>query len=439
MLNESPQVHDLEQWRDWLSTSDSLSISEELAHLEPAERAAVFRLLPKDQALEVFEHLDAAHQEELLDGLRSEQVRHLLEQMDPDDRARLFDEMPAPVVKQVLAGLSPREQKLTTLLLGYPEQSAGRIMNPEFVRLHPHMTVAEAMAKIREQGPSAETIYILPVTDDDMVLVGMVELSDLVLANPTEPIGAIMDKEVHSVRVDEDQEAVARLIQSADLLAVPVVDAENRLLGMVTIDDAMDVLEFEESEDLARTGATEPLGRPYFSVSIFRMARSRVVWLSVLAIAATLTVNVLSIFEETLEAVVHLALFIPLLIGIGGNTGAQSATTVIRAMAVGDVRLGDMFRVVFLETRVGLLLGTMLAILGFVPVMLFVGRPLAIVVSLTLVAICVLAALVGSLIPILARRVGVDPALVSAPFVTTAVDATGLLVYFVIARAVLEI
>jgi magnesium transporter len=434
-------VRDLEARREWLLSHDSLIIAEELGHLEPTERATAFRLLPRDKAQEVFQDLDVAYQEELLEELRSERVRELLEHMEPDDRARLLDEMPVDVVNQLLTRLSPRERELTSILLGYPEESAGRIMSPapEFVRLHPTMTVAEAMAEIRKQGPSAETIYILPVVEKDRRLAGTIELGDLVLARPDESVGELMDKEIHSVRADDDQEIVARLIQSMDLLAVPVVDREDRFIGMVTVDDAMDILEYEESEDVARTGATEPLGRPYFSVSILRVAQSRVIWLSALAIAATLTVNVLNAFEQTLETVVSLALFIPLLIGIGGNTGAQSATTVIRAMAVGDVRQDELFKVIFRESRVGLLLGGMLAVLGFAPVWLFAGHPLALVVSLTLVAICTLAALVCSMTPVLARRIGVDPALVSAPFVTTIVDATGLLVYFIIAQMVLQI
>jgi len=342
-------------------------------------------------------------------------------------------------VRRMLAGLSPRERRLTSMLLGFPEKSAGRIMSPKFVRLVPEMTVAEALERVRRRGRDAETIYALPVTDEELKLVGGVELRDLLLAEPETPVREIMNPEVRAVRVDEDQEKVARLIQAADLLALPVVDMENRLVGVVTVDDAMDVLGAEEEEDLARTGASEPLGRPYFSASIFRLARSRATWLLLLAVAAILTVNVLSAFEHTLESVVTLALFIPLLIGTGGNAGAQSATTIVRSMAMDDIRPEDIVRVVLRETRVGLLLGTMLGGLSVAPVWLFTDRSLALIIALTLVTVCTLASLVGSLMPLLARQVGVDPAVVSAPFVTTIVDATGLLVYFLIARAVLGI
>ncbi|MGF1614820.1 MAG: magnesium transporter [Gammaproteobacteria bacterium] len=435
---DSPD-EDPKAWQDWLTQHDTVTICEELSHLEPAQRSAALLLLPPNRSVAVFEQLDTAHQQEFLKQLGSTQVRHLLEQLDPDDRARLLEQMPAAVAAQAIAELSPSEQRMTTLLLGYPEESAGRIMNPEFVRLAPDMTIAEAMVQIRQQGRFAETIYTLPVTDRSGILLGTAELEDLILAEPSARVADLMDHEVASVHVHDDQETVARLIQSADLLAVPVVNDDGRLMGMVTIDDAMDILQFEASEDLARAGAAEPLGRPYFSVSVLQVAGSRIVWLSLLAVAAILTVNVLSAFEEVLETVVTLSLFIPLLIGIGGNTGAQSATTVVRAIAINDIRVGDLHRVLLREVQVGALLGATLAALAFGPVWLFAGQPIAIVVSLTLIAICALASLVGASMPILARRIGVDPAVVSAPIVTTLVDASGLLVYFLIARAVLPI
>jgi magnesium transporter len=248
-----------------------------------------------------------------------------------------------------------------------------------------------------------------------------------------------MDTHVYSARVDADQEEVARLIREADLLALPIVDTEDRLVGLVTVDDAMEVLEEEVTEDLARAGGAEPLGRPYLTTSVLQIARSRVVWLLVLIVAAGLTVNVLQFFEPLLSEIVTLALFIPLIIGTGGNTGAQAATTVTRALAVGEVRYDDLGVVILREARVGLLLGTTLGALAFVPAWLFAGSGIATVVALTLVAVCTLAAFVGALLPLLARRVHVDPAVMSAPFITTLVDASGLIVYFVIAQAVLRL
>jgi magnesium transporter len=440
-------TRDMEALNEWLASAGTLEIADELARLDPADRAVPFRLLPKDRALEVFEALDPIHQQELLEGLREASVRQLFEDLDPDDRARLVDEMPAKVAKRLLAGLSPHERALTATLLGYPENSAGRVMSPEVANLRANQTVADALARLRRIGDGAETIYALPVTDDHRRLVGALGLRDLVLADPDTKIGDLMDREVYSARADEDQEAVARLIQEADLLALPIVDAESRLVGIVTVDDAMQILEEEQTEDVARAGGAEPLAHPYLSVSIMGIARSRIVWLLILILAATLTVNVLAVFEERLETVVALALFIPLVIGTGGNTGAQSATTITRALAVGEVRGTDVALVVLREVRVGMLLGAMLGALAYLPAMLFIGvvlgRPdadaqgIALVVSLTLWAVCTLATTIGSLLPLLARRLGYDPAVMSAPFITTLVDATGLVIYFVIAGIVL--
>lgn len=422
-----------------LPPQDWLDVAKDLAHLDAAKRLVAFRRLPEQQAKEVFEQLDKSHQEQLLEGLPDEQVRELVEAMTPDDRARLLQGMPPPLAQRMLAELSAREQALTHKLLEHPAESAGRIMCPEFVALQPSMTVAEALEEVRRNGADVETVYALPVVDGRLRLVGMLELEDLVFAEPSVKVEQIMDTDLHAVRADDDQEEAARLLQATDMPAVPVVDADRRLLGLVTYDDAMDVLGMEAGEDWSRAGASEPLQRPYFSVPILGLVQSRVVWLLVLAIAATLTVNVLSAFEHVLETVVSLSLFIPLLIGIGGNCGAQAATTVVRAMATDDVRHGDAAAVIAREASAGVLLGIVIAAIGYLPIWGFFGPSLALVVCLTLIAICTLGALVGSMMPLAARRLGVDPAVVSAPFVTTLVDATGLLVYFVLARLVLGI
>ena len=438
-LSELLEAGDLELIDRWLAQADIVQIAEELTRLARDQRAIPFRLLSRDRALEVFELLDPSLQQELLEGLREANVRQLFEEMDPDDRARLTEEMPAKVARRLLAGLSPNERKLTATLLGYPEDSAGRLMSPEVASLREGITAADALERLRRIGRSAETIYALPVTDDRRRLVGVLGLRDLVLADPTSLVADLMDRSVFSARVDTDQEEVARLMREADLLALPIVDGEDRLVGIVTVDDAMEVLEEEETEDVARSGGAEPLGRPYMATSVLQIARSRVVWLLFLIVAATLTVNVLEFFEGTLQEVVKLAVFIPLVIGTGGNTGAQAATTVTRALAVGEVRFDDLAVVVLREARVGFLLGLGLGLLALGPAVLFAGSGIAIVVSITLLAVCTLAAIVGSLLPLVARRVGVDPAVMSAPFITTLVDATGLVVYFLIARAVLQL
>lgn len=422
---------------NWLSNSDPIEIAAELSRLEPEKRAEIFQRLPAELTDAVFWQFEPDHQAAVLESLHHDQVIRLLENMDPDDRVHLFQVMPADLISRLMTQLSPRERRSTELLLAYPKETAGRIMNPEFIWLKPGMTVSAALAEVRLYRDKAETIYVLPVSDDAMRLLGTVELEDLVLAEPKQRIEELIRQPQYSVSAWDDQETTARLIQSADLVAVPVVEKDNRLVGLVTVDDAMDVLESEESEDMARAGATEPIGRAYFSVSLIRLVRSRIVWLSLLALAATLTVNVLSAFETTLERAVSLALFIPLLIGIGGNTGAQSATTIVRAMATEEIDTSDLLRVLLREGLVGLILGALLGAIAFLVVSAIFGRDIALIVAVTLVTICTLAAIVGSSMPLFARILGVDPAVVSAPVVTTVVDATGLLVYFLIAAAVL--
>ena len=426
--------------KEWLAAHPEPAIADELARLGPAEQAVLFRLLPKDRALAVFEALEPVHQQTLLDGLRQEEVARIIEQMDPDDRARLLDEMPAGLARRLLHGLSARERTMTATLLGYPEHSAGRIMSPEVLRLQFGMTAGEAMERVRRRGRGAETVNVLPVTDEHRVLLGSVALSDLVLAPADVLVEDLMERHPHLVEANQDQEVATRLIQQGNLLALPVVDAEARLLGVITIDDALRVIEDEATEDQVRAGgAVEPLGRPYLASSLLRVARSRATWLLLLVVAATLTVNVLEAFSATLEQAVTLAVFIPLLIGTGGNAGAQVSTTIVRALALGEVRGGDIVRVMWREIRVGLLLGAMLAGLGFLPVWRIYDADIALIVSLTLVCIVTWASIIAAALPFGARRLGIDPALVSAPFVTTLVDATGLIIYFLIAQAVLGI
>ncbi|WP_046471097.1 magnesium transporter [Allosalinactinospora lopnorensis] len=436
-LWELTRAQDLGELRAWLGEHGTLDIADELARIPPAERAIAFRLLTKDRALAVFEALEPLHQQELLEGLRDAQVRQLVEDMAPDDRARLFDEMPATVATRLQAGLSPSERQATATLLGYPAESAGRIMTPAFVSVRASMTAADALSKVRRADVDPAVLYALPVTDDQRRLVGMVDLRHVVATAPSTPIGELVGGEVHAVTAGTDQEEAARLMRSADLVELPVVDTEGRLIGIITVDDAMRVLEEEATEDLARAGGSEPLGRPYLSSSPFHLARKRAVWLLLLGVAAVLTVNVLSAFEDTLESVVALALFIPLLIGIGGNAGSQAATVVIRAMSVGEVRFADLPRVIWREARVGIMLGLMLAAIAFPVVWFFFDLSLAAVISASMAVICLWASFVGGMLPMVAKRVGIDPAVVSAPLITTLIDATGLVIYFLIAIAVL--
>ncbi len=414
-----------------------LAAVEALRRQEPPERAASLSRMAPDAARAVFEQLEPPLQTEVIAHLRDPQVRRLVEDLDPDDRVRLLDALPEPVGKLLMARLSPRERRLTRKLLVFPEQSAGRMMSPEYLPLRPELTVEEALERIRRHGRGAETVNVLPVLREDGRFAGLAMLSELVLAEPGSRVGELVDPKLPMVGPETDQEEVARVMQAADLLALPVIGDAGELLGLITVDDAMDVLQFEHEEDLARTGASEPLDRPYFSTSLLQLTRARLIWLLLLALAGALTVNVLNVFESTLEQAVSLSLFIPLLIGIGGNSGAQSATTIIRAMATGELRAGRPLPVMLREVRVGFLLGSAVAALAYYPVVLFFDADLAATVCLSLVAVCTGATLVGSGMPLLASRIGIDPAVVSAPVVTTLVDAVGLVVYFMIARAVM--
>lgn len=424
---------------EWLTTTGVRDVVDELIRLDATDTAFAFRLLPRDRAMEVFEALDPQNQQQVLDGLLDDRVIHLIEELDPDDRVRLLDEMPAKVANRLLGQLSAAERDVTTVLLGYPEYSAGRLMTPEFVSLRAAMTVAEAIAKIRREGIDAETVYALAVLDDERHLIGIIGLRSLILAQPDRRVADLMRTDVHMVSTDTDREVAARLVQEEGLIALPVVDSERRLVGVITVDDAMEVLEAEVTEDFALAAAHSPINQAYLSASVLRLARVRALWLLVLILGAALTVNVLQVFEATLEQITALALFVPLLIGTGGNSGAQSATAVIRALAVGEVRFGDLPRIVWREARVGLLLGVMLATATIGPVALIWDFDLALVVALTLVSICTWATIAGSALPLLAKRVGVDPAVVSAPFITTLVDASGLVLYFTYAKLLLGI
>lgn len=418
---------------------ETLATVEALRHEMPAKRAATLTTLAPDRARAVFEQLEPTLQQEALVHLQDEQVHRLLEGLHPDDRARLLETLPDGTARLLLARLSRRQRRLTSKLLSFPAETAGRIMSPEYLPLRREQSVDEALDLIRREGRSVETLDALPVLDGDGLFAGLVMLRELVVAATEQKVENLMITAVPTVRPETDQEQVALLIQAADLLALPVVDSSGRLLGLITVDDAIDVLEIEHEEDLARAGASEPLDRPYFSTSVMRLTRARLVWLLLLAIAGALTVNVLAAFEDMLEQVVTLSLFIPLLIGIGGNSGAQSATTVIRAMATGELHNRRSLLVVFRETSVGFLLGAAVAALAYLPVVWLFSAPVALTVCLTLVAICTLATLVGSTMPIVAGRLNIDPAVVSAPVVTTLVDATGLLVYFGIAGSVLRL
>lgn len=414
-----------------------IQIVDVLERLDRRERAVLYRVLPKDRALEVFEILDPSLQSDLVGALQDDAAA-LFADMDPDDRVELLDELPATVAGRLMHGLPPEERELTAAVLGYPQGSIGRRMSPEFVSVRPTMTTAEALTRVTAGLRDAETVYTLPVVDEQRVLIGVVSLRRLLAATPGTTVAEVM-RPPHWARAGEAAETAARRCADLKMLALPVVDNETRLVGILTVDDALQILEAAESEDQARISGTEPLRRPYLTAPVGNLVRARVVWLLVLAIGATLTVQVLEVFEATLAEVVTLALFVPLLIGTGGNTGNQAATTVTRALALGDVGPRDLGKVLFREMRVGLSLGLLLGGLAFAVTSVVYDRSLGAVIGLTLLSVCTMAATVGGAMPLVARAVRVDPAVFSNPFISTFVDATGLLIYFMIAKAVLGI
>jgi len=408
-----------------------------LVERSPATRAAlILRLLSRRRSIGVFDALDSAHQADLIDALGDTAVYEFFAELDPDDRVSLLDELPAEIAERLLKALEDEERDITGVVLGYPKGSIGRRMSPEVAHIYRDMTVDEVLAKLKDVAGDVETIYTLPVITEDRVLVGVTSLRALFTAAGEEGVDTLMNTPVYAGAQD-DAEETARWFLALDLLAMPVVDDSDRLVGILTVDDAMDIVEDADSEDTARSGASEPLQQPYLSTPLLKVVRSRIVWLLVLAVSALLTVQVLDTFEDTLAAAVVLSLFIPLLTGTGGNTGNQAATTVTRAIALGDVRGRDVAQVAWRELRVGVVLGSLLGTLGFGLATVVYGLPIGIVIGSTLLAVCMMSATVGGVMPIIAKKLGADPAVFSNPFISTFCDATGLIVYFLIAKAVL--
>ena len=414
--------------------------AEAIGTLPRTLQALAFRLLPKDEAIEVYEYLEPAVQQSLLERMRSGEVLELVEEMSPDDRVRLFDELPAKVVRRLLAELSPAERRVTAQMLGYESETAGRLMTPEFIDLKEFHSAAQALEIVRRRARDTETIYALYVTDASRHLTGMLSLRDLVTADPEERLGDVMTREVVSVSTDTDQEEVARIIQRYDFLAVPVVDREERLVGIVTVDDIIDVIQQEATRDLYAAGAVQAGDEDdYFQSNLFTIARRRVVWLLVLLLANSGTAAVIASEDKVLKEVVVLAAFIPLLIGTGGNVGAQSSTVVIRGLSTQRLQALGPALAIGREAVAGALLG-LLMLLVVVPWAAYVSHGNWVVAGaagISLVAITTLAATAGAALPLLFNRIGLDPALMSAPFIATATDVAGVFIYLQTAAALI--
>ncbi|MCT7993798.1 magnesium transporter [Laspinema olomoucense] len=413
-------------------------IAEAIEGLPETMQAIAFRLLSKEEAIEVYEYLDSSIQYALIEEFKRQDVLDIVGKMSPDDRARLFDELPAKVVKRILEQLSPQERQTTSLLLGYPPDSAGRMMTPQYIAVKENITVAQALDRIRKLAHVSEIIYYLYVTDASRHLMGTISLRDLVVSDPEQLLSEITRREPVFVSTETDRKEVARLIQRYDFLALPVVDSEHRLVGIITVDDVMDVVEAETTKDIYALGGVASGKENYFQTNIFTVARKRVVWLLILLITNTATSAVIRAREDILEQVVTLAAFIPLLIDTGGNVGAQSSTVVIRGLNINAIGEGKVWRTIGRETAAGSLLGIMLSLIVTIWAYFLAGNLLvAISVGVSLLAITFLASFAGSALPFLFDRLGFEPTLMSAPFITTAVDVLGVLIYLTVAQQLL--
>ena len=438
-LDDAKKYQSLRDVMETLPAPDLAAVFEDL----PAEKLPVlFRLCPKDLAADVFTELTPETQQKLIDGLTDTELKAVVDELFVDDATDLVEEMPANVVKRILGQADPTTRRMINELLKYPEDSAGGVMTTELMELRPDWTVAQAMDAIRKNGFDKETINNCYVTDGSRKLVGVVSLRALVLAKDTaEPIRDLMDTNVVSVTTTTDQEDVSHLFEKYGFLAIPVVDAENRLVGIVTIDDAISILQDEASEDIAKMNAIGPSDKPYFKQSMWDLYKSRAPWLLFLMISATFSSLVIRGYEDALAAVTVLTAYIPMLTDAGGNAGSQASVSIIRGLSLGEIEYKDIGRILWKEARVAFLCGVSLAAANFVKLLLVdrVTIPVAIVVCSTLVVTVLAAKLVGCSLPVLAKRIGFDPAVMASPFITTIVDALSLLIYFRIACAVLHL
>ena len=441
----------LEQWRELLdgkrfrelkgvlSETNEVDVAEFMAELPPDKTVLVFRMLPKEMASDVFANLEPDDQQTVVAAATDRELSELLEEMYVDDAVDMLEEMPANVVKRVLKTARPDTRKVINQFLNYPENSVGSIMTAEFMDLKKTMTVEQAITRIRRSADDSESIYTCYVIDEGRVLEGVVTLRELLVAGDDEPLEELMSTDVITALTTEDQEEAVQRIMKYDFISLPVVDQEGRLVGVVTVDDVMDVMEEEATEDIEKMAAILPTDKPYFQTGVVETWKHRIPWLLLLMVSATFTGTILGFFESALAANAALTLFIPMLMDTGGNSGSQSSVTVIRAMSLGDVEFGDLFRVLWKELRVAVLCAATLGAVVFAKVMVIDRKSVsvAVVVALTIVVTIVIAKLVGCLLPMLAKRLGFDPAVMASPFITTVVDALSLLVYFAVATRIL--
>ena len=451
MEQHVPELIRTQNWQELraaLADANSSDIADLIIALPPDQEAFVFRLLPRDRAADVFSYLPPDHQEGLIESLSNEQVRSVMESLPPDDRTRLLEEMPAEVTRRLLATLSPDELRHARALLGYPEETAGRYMTPRYLTVQPDMTALGALEHIRRTGRRMETLNVVYIVDANGKLVDDLRLESIVMADPQTKVTDIEDPPLVAVRATDDREEVLGTFERYDRVALPVTDAEGHMLGIVTVDDMLDVAEQEATEDIQKLGGMEALDAPYLAVGLWSMVRKRAGWLSALFLGEMLTATAMSYFEIEIAKAVVLALFVPLIISSGGNSGSQATSLIIRSLALRELRLRDWWRVFRREVISGVALGSLLGAIGFFRIVLWEHLhfteygPHYMLVALTvwfaLIGVVTFGTLAGSMLPFVLRRLGFDPATSSAPFVATLVDVTGLCIYFTVALMILR-
>jgi magnesium transporter len=448
-----PEIKSLLEARDFSTLKEVLSewtptdVAELISDLPESEQALIFRILPRDLAADIFEYIDFDMQVSLLKGLGKEEVTAILNEMSPDDRTALLEDLPGSVARQMITLLSAEERKIAVTLLGYPEESVGRLMTPDYITVKPELTMIDVLNHIREYGKDSETLNIVYVVDEKGKLVDDLRIRDIILASLDTKVSDLMNENFVALNVTDDQEKAVGAFKKYDRVALPVVDKMGLLIGIVTVDDVLDVAEEEATEDIHKLGGVEALDEPYSTIPILSMVKKRAIWLTLLFIGEVLTAIAMGYFENEINKAVVLSVFIPLIISSGGNSGSQAATLVIRAMAIGEITLRDWWLIMRREIMSGFSLGCILGTIGFIQVTIlanFVGSIgehwvlVAMTVGFSLIGIVLWGTLSGSMLPFILKKLGADPATSSAPLVATMVDVTGLIIYFTMAIIVLS-
>ncbi len=440
-LNELLEQKQFAKLHAVIAETNEMDVALFMEQLTPMQQITCFRTLPKDQASDVFAELEPDTQQTIIDAITDQEIGHIIEDLFVDDAVDMLEEMPASVVKRVLKNAKPETRYLINQFLKYPEDSAGSIMTAEFMDLKKHMTVAQAIERIRRRGEDSESIYTCFVTNSKRVLEGVVSLKDLLLSQDDTTVEEIMTPDVIRATTLEDQESVAKTMMKYDFMAMAVVDQENRLVGIVTADDVMDVIQDEATEDIEKMAAIAPSDHPYLKTSVFVLAKNRIVWLLFLMLSAMVTGTILENYEAAFVAFPLLVTCMPMLTGTAGNAGSQASTLIIRGMSIGDIHLSDWWKVTLKELRVAALCGAALCVVNTIRLMIsFPGQTtITIVVSLSLFLIVIIAKFVGSLLPMLAKLIRVDPAIMASPLISTIMDSVSMLIYFNIARVFLKV